>query len=506
MDVPVIIAGAGPTGLVLACALRRRGVGCRIVERSPRPFGGARGKGLQPRTLEVLDDLGVLDRFLAAGGEYPAMRVHLPGGGVKEMVLDEPRAATPDVPHPNIWMVPQWRTGQLLAERLGELGGRVEYGTEVAEFTQDGAGVRVTLRSRDGGTEQVTAGYLVGADGGRSTIRRALGVGFEGDTFETQRLLIADVRVDGLDRTYWHAWSGGSGTVTGLALCPLAGTDQFQLAAQLGDGDAPAATPERLQELIDDVTGGTGLRLRDVSWTSLYRANIRMVDRYRVGRVFLAGDSAHVHSPAGGQGLNTGVQDAYNLGWKLAEVLSGADPALLDSYQDERLPVAADVLGISSRLHGKAANGDEDAMRRDDPALHQLGVTYRTGPLAAERRADPGPVRAGDRAPDAPCRDASGAPVRLFDLFRGPHWTLLAFTPDPLDRDPLDCDGVHAHRIAPAGTDGGIVDADGHAYPIYGIGPGTPTYLLVRPDGYLGAASHDPADIDAYLHRNTAVR
>jgi 2-polyprenyl-6-methoxyphenol hydroxylase-like FAD-dependent oxidoreductase len=510
----VLIVGGGPTGLVLACVLRRRGVDCRLVERSPEPFAGARGKGLQPRSLELLEDLGVLDRFLAAGGEYPPMRVHLPGGGTREMRMDEPREPTPDVPYPNIWMVPQWRTGELLTARLAELGGSVEYGTELVAFEQDGDVVRGTLR-RDGRTEEVTARYLVGADGGRSTVRRGLDVGFEGETIEEQRMFLADVRLDGLDRSYWHAWPGAEGSSGALALCPLAGTDQFQLVVQVDPAEPAEIAPERLQRFLTERTGDSGIRLVDVGWTSVYRPNIRMVDRFRVGRVFLAGDAAHVHSPAGGQGLNTGLQDGYNLGWKLAEVLAGADPALLDSYQDERLPVAADVLGISSRLHRKGTDGDDDAMRRDDPALRQLGLTYRYGPLAAEHRPEPGPavdsgpirpgvgsVRAGDRAPDAPCQREAGGLVRLFDLFRGPHWTVLAFGVAGVEQRWGS--RVRAHQIVPAGASGELVDAGGHAHRAYGVDPARPTYLLVRPDGYVGAASHDPADLDAYLKRLAA--
>lgn len=171
--IDVLIVGAGPTGLTLACELARRGVAHRIVERSPRPFDGSRAKGLQPRTLEVLDDLGLVDRVLAAGALYPSLLVHLGGEATHETRMDELHDARPDVPYPNIWMLPQWRTGELLAERLAELGGQVELGVEVTGFTQDADGVTATLSTG----ETLRAGYLVGADGGRSAVRRALGVG-----------------------------------------------------------------------------------------------------------------------------------------------------------------------------------------------------------------------------------------------------------------------------------------------------------------------------------------
>jgi len=205
-----------------------------------------------------------------------------------------------------------------------------------------------------------------------------------------------------------------------------------------------------------------------VGWTSLFRANMRLVSRYRVGNVFLAGDAAHVHSPAGGQGLNTGVQDAWNLGWKLAT----GDDQLLETYEAERLPVAAGVLGISTRLHQRHVDGDRDAMNRDDPDLRQLSLSYRGGPLARDHRAEPGSVRAGDRAPDCD--------GRIFDLLRGPHATLLAF--DWTGDLPTD---LPAHRIA-----------DPTASAIYDVRE--PTLFLIRPDNYVGCVTTDPADIDAY--------
>ncbi|GAB3796036.1 FAD-dependent monooxygenase [Micromonospora zhanjiangensis] len=483
----MLIVGAGPTGLTLAIDLARRGVPCRVVDRSPTPFTGSRGKGLQPRTQEVFEDLGVLDRIRAAGGPYPPMRAYRGAEIVWEGRLEEPREPAPGEPYPNAWMVPQFRTTEILRDRLAELGGSVETGTELVGLGQDDAGVTATV-ARAGRTGSIRAGYLVGADGGGSTVRRAAGMAFLGETVETQRMLVADVRATGVDRAHWHVWPEPDDPGRAVALCPLAGTDLFQFTAMVAPDSTPETTAPAVREILDAATGRAGIRLVDVGWTSLWRSNIRMVDRYRVGRVFLAGDAAHVHPPTGGQGLNTGVQDAYNLGWKLALVLAGAPDGLLDSYQAERLPVAADVLGISATLYDAAVRGAADAHRRDDPRLKQLGVTYRDGPLAAEHRpAAPGP-RAGDRAPDAPCRDADGHPVRLFDLFRGPHVSLLTFTGD--DRLSVRAGG---RRVD-------LVDTGGHARDAYGVPAGV-TYVLVRPDGHVGVASHDRADVDRYLDR-----
>jgi 2-polyprenyl-6-methoxyphenol hydroxylase-like FAD-dependent oxidoreductase len=495
----VLIVGAGPTGLVLACELARRGIDHRLVERDPRPFDGSRAKGLQPRTLEVLDDLGLVDRVLAAGRDYPGLRVHRPDGSLHHMRMDERHDPRPDVPYPNGWMLPQWRTGELLAQRLAELGGRVEHGVEVTGVARDVDGVTAALA--DGSA--VRARYLVGADGGRSAVRRALGVGFEGETVGTDRMTVADVRVEGLDRDHWHIWPGDDQRAFRLGLCPLPSTDRYQLHAPPGAADS-------VEELVSSVTGGA-VRVLDVGWRSEYRANVRMVDRYRVGRAFLAGDAAHVHPPAGGQGLNTGIQDAYNLGWKLAAALTTGDDAVLDTYEAERLPVAAAVLGISSRLHARHGEGVEEAMRRDDPVLRQLGVGYRGGPLAVERRRAPGAVRAGDRAPDAPGRTADGRPLRIFDVLRGPSFTLLALgDPTAVPAGLAARCVVPPSRAADAPADA-FVDVDGHAFRAYDVDPGAPgaVLLLVRPDGYLGACTDadDPAPVASFpgLPASTAV-
>ncbi len=370
--------------------------------------------------------------------------------------MDELHEPTPDVPYPNMLMVPQWRTSELLAD-----GVPVEFGVGVDAVEQDAGGVRVTL---DTG-EVVTARYLVGADGGRSTVRRALGVEFLGSTHEDERMFIADVRLTGLDRSHWHVWPGDPGFRLGL--CPLPGEGEWwQLTAP------PTDTPVR--ELV--AAADPSISVTEVAWTSQFRANIRMAERFRAGNVFLAGDAAHVHSPAGGQGLNTGIQDGYNLGWKLAT----GDDALLDTYEAERLPVAADVLGISTELHRRHVGNQADAMRRDDPVLRQLTLNYRGGPLAAEHRAEPGLVQAGDRAPDAPLGDGR----RIFDLLRGGHPTLLAFGwRDTLPALPAS---VPIHHVT--------ADAAKDAYDVRGA-----ALFLIRPDNYVGCATQHPQDVLDYL-------
>jgi 2-polyprenyl-6-methoxyphenol hydroxylase-like FAD-dependent oxidoreductase len=320
----VLIAGAGPTGLTLALDLLRRGISCRLIEAAETPFTGSRGKGIQPRTLEIFDDLGIIEPILAAGGPYPKLRIHLGPLSMRAGSLGSSKPPTERIPYPNLWMVPQSRTETILRERLHALGGRVEFNRAIATVQRDQDGVDATFLNG----ETVRADYLVGCDGGRSTVRKTLGLKLEGEALDEKPLLVADVEIDGLDRSDWHIWPFAKGGAIGF--CPLPNTTLFQLTAKA----------EMIGTDLEEVVHrATRRRVGRVAWRSMYQPAVRMVNRYRVGRVFLAGDAAHVHPPAGGQGLNTGVQDAYNLGWKLAHVLRGGPDSLLDSYESERLPL-----------------------------------------------------------------------------------------------------------------------------------------------------------------------
>lgn len=240
-------------------------------------------------------------------------------------------------------------------------------------------------------------------------------------------MLIADLAVDGLDRDAWHSWQHPDGIVS---LCPLPSTDLYQFSATIAPGADPGLGLARMQTILERRTGRTDIRLHEPEWASLWRANIRLVDRYREGNVFLAGDAAHIHPPAGGQGMNTGIQDAYNLGWKLAAVANGtASLELLDTYEAERRPVAAHVLELSNaRL--EQALGDNVVPTRRDASTIQLDVGYRGSALARDDRDDETPLRAGDRAPDATKLATIDGERRLFDLTRGGRFTLLTFGPE----------------------------------------------------------------------------
>lgn len=472
----VLIVGAGPTGLTLACDLARRGVAFRIVDKAPVFHEGSRGKGLQPRSLELLEDLGLIRAFLDAGASRIVSR-RMQGAEV----LSEVRTGsdpTPDRPYTSGLLIPQWRTEALLRERLSELGGAVELGTELVGFTQDVDGLRATLRRAEA-EEQLDAAYLVACEGGKSSTRKALGVAFEGETFEEQLLVVGDVELEGLPLDAWYQWFTPN---SAFMLCPLPGGPFWQLQS------IPEFTPEgamvepslaSFQRLADRLAG-LPIKLLRAGWLSTYRVNVRMVDRLRVGRAFLAGDAAHVHSIAGGLGMNTGMQDAYNLGWKLAAVLGGADAELLDSYEEERLPIAAWTLSTSSErgravadmMRGKTPGGLEVAGNADTT---QLGLGYRWSSLSKQLLPEEGPCQAGDRAPDAPCEGG-----RLFESFQGPHFTLLGFGEG--------CAEALSRASGPrlkARCIGAAMDTGGHAFRAYGIR--ADTLVLVRPDGYIGA-------------------
>jgi hypothetical protein len=245
--------------------------------------------------------------------------------------------------------------------------------------------------------------------------------------------------------------------------------------------------------MIANRTGRTEIVIRSVSWASAYNMNARLADHYRSARIFIAGDAAHIHPPTGGQGLNTSLQDSYNLGWKLAAVLNGAPAALLDTYEEERRPIAAEVLGLSTRLLGSQKHGD----RRRGREVHQLDIGYPQSSLAFEQPERERGLLAGDRAADAPALGAGGQPVRLFNLFKGPHWTLLGYEVESHGAFPARAD-LHIHIV---GAKGDIADNVGHIQNGYGLVKGD--WVLVRPDGYIGAivSSTEAPALNSYLDR-----
>ncbi|MEV7387895.1 MULTISPECIES: FAD-dependent oxidoreductase [unclassified Streptomyces] len=499
--IDVLIIGAGPSGSALAIDLVRRGLDVRIVDRSPHAFDGSRAKGIQPRSLEVLEDLGALDDVLAGGDIYPKLGLHAGPVGVPWKMFPH-KEATPDVPYPNTWLIPQFRTDRALHARLSALGRGIEFSKELTELTQGEDTVVAKVVSADG-VEEIAARYAVGADGGSSAVRNQLGIGFAGTTDESDRVLIVDASVSGLARNRWHMWPGLGGKLIGA--CPLPDSDMFQWMIRLTPDEKP---PQEIGAIIDRIhshTRNRHIQLHKIHWKSVFRPNIRLAEHYGRGRVFLAGDAAHVHTPAGAQGLNTGMQDGYNLGWKLAQVLAGADATLLDTYEAERQPIAAGVLGLSTEKWGGIAKLDPSSMKRGKDE-QQLALTYYGGPLAPADGESTGMLRVGDRAPDAELLGADGTETRLFDVFRGPDFTAIAYGPGAardLEHLAWPTTGAQLKRLtvgSAAGDGLTFTDPKNTLQSAYGLTGDT--LLLIRPDGYIGHI----ATRDFLTTTQTAVR
>ncbi len=318
----MLIAGAGPAGLTLACELAVRGVEVRIVDPAHAFFGGSRADGIQPRTMEVFADLGVLDRIVAGGDLGTVMRAYQGDTVVWEGQMSEPTDAdavhaVPEhlvraaVPHRGD---PARTAGRARCPRRAvDRPGRLHPGRRRSD--------RHPRRRRR--TEQVRARYLVGADGGRSTVRKRLGIAFPGETDESTTMMFADARVDGISHDHGRIWQVGDGG--SCPLTPLAGTDLFVVVARPPQ-NADEPVRDYLQRTVVEASGRSDIIVREVTWHTTWRSNTRLAERFRDGRVFLVGDAGHVHPPTGGQGMNTGIQDGYNLGWKLAAALSGGRP------------------------------------------------------------------------------------------------------------------------------------------------------------------------------------
>jgi 4,5-epoxidase len=479
----VLVVGAGPTGLTLASGLLQHGVDIAIVDQAAGPTTTSRALGLQLRGAEVLDRVGALadipDRAVKA------LNAHIDVDGAV-LTLPIGRGSRDGR---QIMFISQAEIEAELRRRLTELGGQVRWATELVDM-QDGAeGVIATVRDSTG-DHTVRSGWLVGADGANSATRRLSGIGFPG-TALYERLALADVRADwGLDREGTTVWIRGGEL---FAVIPLPGSDDWRLFASIPeDFPEPASVDDVIAAIAPKVrqfTGYDATALKAVGWTSVFQINRRLVDNYRKGRVFLAGDAAHIHSPLGGQGMNTGIGDAENLAWKLALVVRGtvSGPAadrLLDSYQAERRPQAEEVLktttGALEAITGRGSRARLMRalffpMTRLRPVQHkmwyamsQLGISYRGGPLAPRFPIAVRRPRAGDRVPDLACQTAGDRRTRLYAELRG-HWAILA--PDPATAEDL---AAKARQLR---------------IPVVALRPADrrlPAALLVRPDGHLG--------------------
>ena len=339
--IDVIVAGGGPTGLMLAGELRLHGVRVVVLEREPEPTVHVRALGLHARSVEVMDQRGLLERFLAHGRQYPV-------GGFFAAIT-KPMSVPLDTTHPYVLGIRQPVTDRLLAERATELGAEIRRGCELVGLSQDEHGVTVELAAGAAGTGEdstrLRARYLVGCDGGRSTVRKLLGVGFPGEPSSADTLL-GEMEVGVPQETVAEVVAEVRKTQLRFGVGPF-GEGVYRVVVPAERVAEDRTVPPTLDEFKQQLraVAGTDFGVHSPRWLSRFGDATRLAERYRTGRVLLAGDAAHVHPPMGGQGLNLGIQDAFNLGWKLAAEISGWAPeGLLDSYHTERHPVAADVL------------------------------------------------------------------------------------------------------------------------------------------------------------------
>ncbi|HVK13731.1 MAG TPA: FAD-dependent monooxygenase [Gemmataceae bacterium] len=491
----VLIVGAGPTGLVLALWLAKAGVPFRVIDQKGEPGGASRAMAVQARTIEFYRQLGFADAVVAAGFRLDRLHLRNESGEIATVPLGD--AGRGESPYPFALSLPQDDHERLLTEQLHAAGHAVEWNTTLLGFTQSPTGVRADLRKR--GTTTSWAGeYLCGCDGARSVVRHGLGVGFPGGTYD-QLFYVCDAEAEG-------NWSARdiNGYIAEKTFClafPVRQPGMFRFI-----GYVPPALKDREDITFADLQAGvervTGTRVTRVNWFSTYHVHHRVADHFRQGRVFLSGDAGHVHSPAGGQGMNTGIGDAVNLAWKLAAVLRGrAVPEILDAYEAERLPFARSLVATTDRVFeavvGKGflarmvrsviapyalpfALGFSAVRRAQFRLVSQTRIAYRESPLSDGAAV----VRAGDRLPWVEGAD-NFAPLTSLD------WQ------------------VHVYGTAAAGL---RTFAAGVELPVHEwawsdaarhAGLAENALYLVRPDGYIGLArgTQDVEALRSYLGR-----
>ena len=530
---PILIAGAGPTGMTAALELARFGVPVRLVEKKAGPATTSRAIGVQARTLELFEQRGLVDAMLAAGNPARGLTIH--GGGRDRMAVDFGHIPSR---YRCVLIISQAETERILRDELARRGVAVEWGVELIALAQAeghdaaesgaGAGGRIgaTLRHPDGGLEEVDAAYLIAAEGAHSLARSTLGVPFEGHAFG-EGYALGDFTLDGdLPDDRMQVFAARTGF---MALFPFGGR-RFRLIVSKPRGPAAPGAEPPLAELqaIYDERSEVPARFRDLTWSSYFRIHSRMVAGLRRGRACFGGDSAHIHSPAGGQGMNTGIQDMINLGWKLALVYHGrATPALLDTYDEDRLPVIravlkqtealTDAMGVENPWFRSAFDhvaplvvGTSFVQDKAAATVSQVAYDYRAGALATTT-AHHGHLRAGDRLPDLAATVAGPAPGvadaqgRLFGLLDPGRFTLLlanGANPDAWRaRVEAEIVGPWADLVRVVAV-GPPADAEGRDAYAKALGD-RPALVLVRPDsyiGFLGDEAHGPA-LGEYLRR-----
>jgi 2-polyprenyl-6-methoxyphenol hydroxylase-like FAD-dependent oxidoreductase len=556
MKAPVLIVGAGPTGLTLAVSLRQHGVECRVIDRLSEPSDKSKALALHARSLEMFESMEVSEEMVARGNICGGFSMN-----TGKTRLARVSTADVDSPFPFILMLSQVEIERILTEKLKSLGGSIERGIELTNMSESNGTVTVTLKDNNGKEETDSYPWVVGCDGSHSNVRKLLHLSFEGSAYEEQ-FGLADIDIgSGIAEdevsTFFHEEGA-------LVFFPM-GNGRFRTLANVEEatvsGDAPSR--EFMQTLLDK-RGPGNVEILKTYWLAWFRIHRRSVCQYRVGHAFVAGDAAHIHSPVGGQGMNTGMQDAHNLAWKLAMVVRGeAHESLLDSYQEERHPVGQMLLkgtDIATKLAflrnpvaKQIRNHMMSFLSQQDIFVQRLrsvgtmtAVNYRKSLIVGEYRdmadvqlhAEGGErpslpawmefARAplpGDHAPDVTLTDESGAPVRLYEILRDARSNLLLFDGKPTEEgyrnmetiakgvkqkfgDLIKCHLIVSSDKVPASLkfEGSVyLDPEQTAQAVYGAS--SEAQYLIRPDFYIGFRSQ-PAKfevLEKYMEKLTGV-
>lgn len=493
MKTDVIIVGAGPTGLALAGQLIRHGVDFVIFDRRESTTPHSKAIGVQARTLEIYEQIGLADDLIAQGAR--AEKARLVVGGQVHGEVNFTEFGEGLSPYPYVLLVEQGKHEKILYDFIKEADKDVLWNAELESFSQDETGVKANIRTADGKTETVEAKFLAACDGAKSSVRHALGLEFEGSTFE-RMFYVADVRID---------WELGHDALTVflmknnlLAFFPMVGENQWRIVGTFPEEFAKDEGEILYEEIEARVKQDTefDLDITNVNWFSTYKVHTRRVNKFSEGKCFLAGDAAHIHTPAGAQGMNTGIQDAYNLAWKMALVLEGkADEKLLGTYNEERLENAENLLRTTDRFFNLVASPEPilaylrthvfpfiagaafsiDAVKKFIfPRVSQIGINYRSGSLSDTQGNFA--VKAGDRMPYLTVEGAS-----IYDLLRAPKFHLLTFFDGAGAAPNLDAALPDAYRAL----------LDFHVVPLYPeiakiFGAKKSFAVLLRPDNYIG--------------------
>ncbi|KAG0704757.1 FAD binding domain-containing protein [Suillus ampliporus] len=531
---PVLVVGAGPVGLVAALTLLQNGIPVRIIDKDLNPHIGQRGPAIWPRTFELFNFLNVQE-VNTLGKPIPIIRACKPGTLelLGESLFAAEMESTPAVPFHAPKMIGQQLLEAILRRHLEKFSCSVEMGTELRSFEQSEEGVAAVL-AKNGVLETFDTKWMIGADGAKGVVRKQLGLTFLGETRDDFFIVTGDICLTGLDRVCWHRF--GNFQERGLSLRPTDEIGEDGWHFFMSDRELELMKIVQSEELIFETIASlipTDITFNKLVWASEFRGNMRMVNKFSEGRVFVVGDAAH---PTGGQGLNSGVQDAFNLGWKLALVEKGlADRSLLETYSAERLPVISKMLEITtSMLNEVLTTGDAPIQR--SPTLFMLGINCRFSNIVLDEFATPiewkfinaygvldeGHLEAGDRAPDASNvlqmgRGESDVKT-LFALYRPWYHTVLVFAPSLADANPImgaleACDKsvVFKAVVLPSSTpvtpiaspcaDVVLVDQEGYAYSAYLVEANQTKVFVIRPDGVVGAIVHGAEGVKRYFSK-----